>query len=139
LPDRDPDRDRRSSRAHRDEDPQHVRPRRKHAVFSAVENLATGGHRRKHPSADRRRDLGIGHHKKKIEVPLPRCRLPRAEVTDLLKEAGPMDTDALRAARHEFTATQRNTFFDNAISRILLRGGLGGIEQQTGRSSRPTR
>jgi hypothetical protein len=34
------------------------------------------------------------------------------------------------AAAGKFNATQRNTFFDNAISRILLRGGLGNVQQQ---------
>lgn len=36
------------------------------------------------------------------------------------------------AAAHgiRYTATQRNTFFDNAIARILLRGGLGSLKQQ---------
>lgn len=33
-------------------------------------------------------------------------------------------------ARKGITAAQRNTFFDNAIARILLRGGLGTIQQQ---------
>lgn len=33
-------------------------------------------------------------------------------------------------ARTGTTAGQQNTFFDNAISRILLRGGLGTIQQQ---------
>jgi hypothetical protein len=34
--------------------------------------------------------------------------------------------------RPGITAAQRNTFFDNQISRILLRGGLGDIKQQLG-------
>jgi hypothetical protein len=38
---------------------------------------------------------------------------------------------ATKAARSKLTATQRNTFFDNAIARILLRGGLGTLDQQS--------
>jgi len=33
-------------------------------------------------------------------------------------------------ARTGITASQRNTFFDNQIARILLRGGLGSLKQQ---------
>jgi hypothetical protein len=33
-------------------------------------------------------------------------------------------------ARTGITASQRNTFFDNPIARILLRGGLGSLKQQ---------
>lgn len=35
-----------------------------------------------------------------------------------------------RSTRAGITASQRNTFFDNQIARILLRGGLGSLKQQ---------
>jgi TP901 family phage tail tape measure protein len=35
-----------------------------------------------------------------------------------------------KSGRVGLTADQRNTFFDNAIARILLRGGLGSISEQ---------
>jgi hypothetical protein len=38
--------------------------------------------------------------------------------------------DAVKKSGLNLTAAQRNTFFDNTIGRILLRGGLGNIKQQ---------
>ncbi len=37
---------------------------------------------------------------------------------------------AATGARSGLTAAQRNTFFDNAVARILLRGGLGSLQDQ---------
>ena len=53
-----------------------------------------------------------------------------AALKNALKDAFANDTTVGGSSAKGLTASQRNTFFDNAIARILQRGGLGSINQQ---------
>lgn len=105
-------------------------------VFSAVENIATAGITgRSIPQQIVDAITGGGDAKNK-------AKKAGTDVGDAFAEAAAKAAHGLAlkpdAATQtgggggglSLTAAQRNTFFDNAISRILLRGGLGDLQQQ---------
>jgi hypothetical protein len=53
-----------------------------------------------------------------------------ALLTNAAQKAATAAADATKVRTVDLTVAQRNTFFDNAIARILQRGGLGTIQQQ---------